>query len=58
MPEQQFPVDHAMSWWQYVAGWLGIPSRAWCGAKVVARRRRVSGATRCRECQRALRGER
>lgn len=52
------PTDHAVSPWQFVAGWFGIRTRAWCGAKIVARRRRVPGAVRCRECQRALAGER
>lgn len=52
------PLEHAVSGWQFVAGWFGIRTRAWCGAKIVARRRQVPGAKRCRECQRALDGAR
>jgi hypothetical protein len=23
------PVEHAVSWWQYLAGWVGIRTAAW-----------------------------
>lgn len=52
------PVEHAASWWQFVAGWFGIRTRAWRGKEILARRRHVPGAPRCRECQRAVDGER
>lgn len=49
------PVVHAMSGWQYVAGWCGIKTGAWCNTKVLARRTALP--VTCRECQRALAGE-
>lgn len=51
------PVVHAISWWQRPLGWLGIATMALCGERIVARR--VAGPVReCRECQRAVDGER
>lgn len=48
-------VVHAVSWWQYLAGWVGIRTAAWCGEKVLARR--TGRKATCRECLRALAGE-
>lgn len=51
------PVAHATARWQRVLGRLGIPTPTLCNAWIVARR--LSGpARKCRECQRALDGER
>lgn len=59
MAEPQQPpmaeVEHAVSWWQFAACWFGIRTRAWCGAKVLARR--AGRTVTCRECLRALAGE-
>lgn len=53
----QLPVAHATSWWQRPLGWFRIPTTAWCGKRIVARR--VVGPSReCRECRRAVDGER
>lgn len=49
------PVEHAVSWWQFVAGCFGIRTSAWCNTKVLARR--PAKPVTCRECQRAVRGE-
>jgi hypothetical protein len=51
------PVVHATSRWQRLLGRVGIRTRAWCGARIVAGK--ATGLTqKCRECQRALDGER
>lgn len=51
------PLVHATSRWQRVLGRLGIRTRAWCGKWIVAGR--LVGASReCRECRRAVDGER
>lgn len=55
--ELQLPLVHATSPWQRLLGRLGIRTRAWCGARIVAGL--PAGATReCRECRRAVDGER
>jgi hypothetical protein len=55
--EQQLPVVHVTAWWQRPLGRLGIKTTALCGERIVASE--VAGLTRpCRECQRALDGER
>lgn len=55
--EKQLPIAHATSRWQRPLGWFGIPTPALCNEWIVARR--LSGPTReCRECRRALDGER
>lgn len=51
------PVAHVTSWWQRPLGWVGIATPTLCNERIVAGR--VSGPVReCRECQRALDGER
>ena len=51
------PVVHVSSWWQRPLGRLGIATPALCNEWIVARR--VPGPLReCRECQRAVDGER
>ena len=55
--ELQLPIVHATSRWQRLLGGFGIRTRAWCGARIVAGR--PSGLAReCRECRRAVDGER
>lgn len=54
---KQLPVVHATSRWQRQLGWLGIATTAWCGKRIVAGR--LPGPSReCRECRRAVDGER
>lgn len=53
----QLPVVHATSWWQRLLGWLGFRTTAWCGERIVAGRP-VGPSRECRECRRAVDGER
>lgn len=54
---EQAPVAHVTAWWQRPLGWLGFRSMALCGERIVARRA-PSVYRECRECRRALDGER
>lgn len=55
--DEKLPVVHATSWWQRPLGRLGIRTSAWCGAQVVAGRP-IRLSRECRECRRAVDGER